>query len=131
MKAFVAGLAVVSIAMHCHGAIPENDSFAARIALSGTSVSTTGSNVGASKEADEPDPNFTGGRSVWWTWTAPSSGSLTITTAGSSFDTMLTVFTGSALAGLRLVAFNDTELATSAVTFNVTAGTACQIAVDG
>ena len=98
-------------------AIPENDSFATRIELFGTSISTTGSNVGATKEVDEPDPDFAGGRSVWWTWTAPSNGSLTITTVGSSFDTMLGVFTGSALANLRLVAFNDTETNTSFVRF--------------
>src|SRR5688572_8048216 len=124
-------LGIVSLAVGAHAALPDNDTFAARIALSGTSVSPTGSNVGATGEMDDPDPNFTGGRSVWWTWTAPANGYVTITTAGSSFDTMLTVFTGNVVTNLTLVAFNDTEGDTSTVSFNATAGTAYQIAVDG
>ena len=78
---------------------------------------------------------------VIWSWSctgvsptalsSPTNGSVTITTAGSSFDTILTVFTGSALTNLVLVAFNDTETNTSIVNFNVSAGTAYQIAVDG
>jgi autotransporter-associated beta strand protein len=131
MRILALWLAVAGLAMRSQGAIPENDSFAARIAVFGTNVITTGSNVDATKEPGEPDPNFTGGRSVWWTWTAPANGSVTLSTAGSSFDTILSVFTGDSLPDLRLVAFNDTELATSTVTFNVTAGMVCQIAVDG
>jgi len=32
---------------------------------------------------------ISGGKSVWWTWMAPSSGSVQIDTIGSSFDTTL------------------------------------------
>jgi uncharacterized repeat protein (TIGR02543 family) len=124
-------VAIVCLAASVQGAIPDNDNFATRIPLSGTSVTTTGSNMEATREIGEPDPNATGGRSVWWTWTAPTNGYLTITTAGSSFDTMVTVFTGSSVTNLALVAFNDTEDAAAIVSFNVTAGTAYQIAVDG
>src|SRR5207249_11256260 len=95
------------------------------------SVSTTGSNLGATTEVGEPDPNFTGGKSVWWTWTAPADGYLTLDTSGSSFDTTLAVYTGSVLTNLTLLAFNDTDLATSVVNFNVSAGTVYQIQVDG
>ena len=111
--------------------IPENDSFITRIALFGTNVTTTGRNTGATFEPGEPDPSFQGGKSVWWTWTAPVNGNLTLTTAGSSFDTMLTVFTGGSVTNLTLVAFNDMENNTSVVSFDVAAGTAYQIAVDG
>ena len=111
--------------------IPDNDSFATRTPLFGSSPGTTARNTGATFEPGEPDPSFQGEKSVWWTWTAPTNGSVTITTAGSSFDTILTVFTGSALTNLVLVAFNDTETNTSIVNFNVSAGTAYQIAVDG
>ncbi|HEY6166782.1 MAG TPA: PPC domain-containing protein, partial [Verrucomicrobiae bacterium] len=124
-------LGIAGFAVGAHAAIPENDSFAARMALFGSSVATTGSNLGATKEVGEPDENFTGGKSVWWTWTAPSNGNLTVTTAGSSFDTTLAVYTGSVLTNLTLVAFNDTDSTTSLVNFNVTAGTAYQIQVDG
>src|SRR5438128_6192065 len=89
----------------CHATIPENDSFTTRIALFGTNLTTTGSNVDATKEPGEPDPSFQGGKSVWWTWTPPSSGYLTLSTTGSDFDTMLTVFTGNVLSNLDLVAF--------------------------
>src|SRR5439155_26187964 len=52
----------------------------------------------------------------------------------SSFDTVLAVYTGSTLAGLVPVASNDdTEghLTSSLVSFNASAGTSYQIAVDG
>jgi hypothetical protein len=112
-------------------AIPENDNFGARIPLYGTNVTVAGSNVGATVEPNEPDPSFMAGKSVWWTWTAPVNGYVTVTTAGSTFDTMLTVFSGTDLTNLNLVAYNDTETNTSQVHFNATAGTAYQIDVDG
>src|SRR6185436_14646862 len=115
----------------CSGAIPDNDSFATRITLYGTNVSTTGSNVGATQELGEPDPNFSGGKSVWWTWTAPAAGYLTASTAGSSFDTTLAIYTGTILPNLTLVALNDNELDTSLININVAAGTTYQIQVDG
>jgi len=111
--------------------IPDNDNFATRTPLYGNIVSTTGRNTGATFEPGEPDPSFEGGKSVWWTWTATTNASVAMTTAGSSFDTILTVFTGTSISNLVLVAFNDTETNTSSVTFNVLAGTAYQIAVDG
>ena len=112
-------------------AIPDNDNFATRTRLFGTNISTRGSNVDSTQEPGEPDPSFWGGKSVWWTWTAPTNGAVTITTAGSTFDTMISVFTGDTLATLNLVAFNDTETNTSSVNFNVTQNTVYQIMVDG
>jgi len=116
-----------------HGAIPDNDNFATRIVLAGTNVTTTGSNVGATLEPGELDPSFEGGRSVWWSWTAPADGAVTIATAGSNFDTMLAAYTGHTLSNLTLVAFNDDRepTNTSLITFNVMAGTVYQISVDG
>ena len=118
--------------------VKTNDNFADRTSLSGTSVTATGSNVGATKEAGEPNhAGNVGGKSVWWTWTAPSSGTVTIDTLGSSFDTLLAVYTGTSVSALTAVAggSNDDSPAggtiTSKVTFAVTAGTTYQIAVDG
>src|SRR5262249_40224771 len=69
---------------------PVNDNFANATVITGSSVSATGSNVGATKEPGEPPiAGNAGGASVWWSWTAPASGSVTISTAGSSFDTIL------------------------------------------
>src|SRR5438046_1937346 len=78
-------------------AIPPNDRFSNRITLSGTNITVTGSNAGASKEAGEPDhAGNAGGKSVWWTWTAPTNGEVIINTDdsihpddASSLDTLL------------------------------------------
>ncbi len=113
---------------------PANDNFANRIAVSGLTNTVTGSNVGASKEAGEPDhAGFPGGKSVWWTWTAPASGNVSVTTFGSTFDTLLAVYTGSSAANLTLVASNDQAGGDdqSAVVFSSVSGTTYQIAVDG
>ena len=131
MKSVFATLAFAAFILNAAAVIPENDHFATRIPLVGTNPSATGNNVDATKELDEPDPAFLGGKSVWWTWTAPSAGYVTISTAGSSFDTMLTVCTGTVVSNLTVVAFNDTETNTSIVNFNAAAGTAYQISVDG
>ena len=112
---------------------PPNDDFADRIALSGTVVSTTGTNQGATGEAGEPDPaGSSGTTSVWWRWTAPASGSVTIDTAGSAYDTTLGVYTGSSVTALTLVADNDDAIGVqSQVGFVATAGTEYQIQVNG
>ncbi|HVT80912.1 MAG TPA: pre-peptidase C-terminal domain-containing protein [Phycisphaerae bacterium] len=115
---------------------PSNDSLAGGTILSGTSVSTSGSNTSATKESGEPNhAGNVGGHSLWYTWTATSSGTVAIDTHGSSFDTLLAVYTGNAVNALTRVASNDDDLAnstrTSKVTFNAVAGTTYHIAVDG
>jgi len=111
-----------------------NDAFANRLQLIGSYDFVIGSNVGATWEANEPYHwQTTGEQSVWWKWQAPKSGVVTISTAGSNFDTILAAYTGTSMAGLILVANNDDYGAgvTSQITFNATAGTMYQIAVDG
>jgi hypothetical protein len=114
---------------------PVNDNFANRTALSGTSSTVNGSNVGATSESGEPsNANVSGGRSVWWSWTAPASGTVTVSTAGSQFDTTLGVYAGSSVSGLTVVASNDDETAgtlTSRVVFAAVAGQTYQVSVDG
>jgi Bacterial Ig domain len=125
---------LIGSAAKIQAAAPANDNFIDRIALSGAVVTTSGNTVEATAEAGEPTHYFqNGGHSVWWSWMAPASGQASITTAGSSFDTILAVYTGNALNALSLVATNDDDLgvSTSRVTFNATAGTTYQIAVDG
>jgi len=73
--------------------VPANDSFANGTLLTGERATVLGSNTGASKEPGEPNhAGDAGGRSVWWTWTAPFTGSMVITTEGSPFDTLLAVY---------------------------------------
>lgn len=113
---------------------PANNNFASRQQISGTSITTTGSNVNATKETGEPNHGGnTGGKSVWWTWTATQNGTVTIDTSGSSFDTLLGVYTGSSVGALTTIASNDDSGGgtTSSVTFSATSGTTYQIAVDG
>ncbi len=114
---------------------PANDMFANRTVITGTNIVVTGSNVGATKETGEPNhAGYAGGASVWWSWTAPFSGFVTISTAGSSFDTLLGVYLGSSVSALSWVIANDDEaygISTSKVYFEVAAGQTYQLAVDG
>jgi hypothetical protein len=120
---------------------PGNDNFASAQTISGCSGSVNGTNAGATKESGEPNhlsstPDSSGGgtRSVWYRWQSPSTSTVTISTAGSTFDTVLGVYTGSSVSSLSVVGQHDdvsgTEK-TSAVTFNATAGMTYMIAVDG
>ena len=115
---------------------PANDSFANRVTLSGGDVTTYIFNIGGSKETGEPNhAGSSGGASVWWSWTPDFSGAVTIETEGSTFDTLLNVYTGTSVSGLSSVAANDDSgigsSTASRVTFSVTQGTTYQIAVDG
>src|ERR1043165_8204813 len=126
-------LRVFGLGLLLFAAAPTNDNFAGRIVLSGNNVTTTGTNVDATKETGEPNhAGSTGGHSVWWDWTAPATGDATIDTFGSSFDTLLAVFTGSSVSTLTFVASNDDSGGLqSQVTFTAIGGTAYRIAVDG
>jgi subtilase family serine protease len=114
---------------------PANDNFASATALSGAPVTITGTNVGATKQTGEPTvAGNAGGKSVWYTWTAAASGRVSLSTLGSSFDTLLGVYTGASVSGLSLVAGNDdasSRTLISAVTFNAVAGTTYRFVVDG
>ncbi|UBF25627.1 tandem-95 repeat protein [Kovacikia minuta CCNUW1] len=134
---------------------PSNDNFANRIALNGINVSTTGTNVEATGESGELNHAGVSGddytitrtgtfsyrynygeqgnlSSVWYSWTAPTSGYTTIDTNGSSLDTTLGVYSGSSVGSLSLLASNDNwNGSSSQVSFYAVAGTTYQIAVDG
>jgi Ca2+-binding RTX toxin-like protein len=121
-------------------AAPPNDNFAdAQVANTGEMNPTHGSNVDATKEAGEPnhagDP---GGASVWYRWTATTSGVAVVDTCESNFDTVLGVYTGAAVNALTVAGSNDdgcdpdffNEFG-SYVEFQAHAGTEYRIAVDG
>ncbi len=113
---------------------PPNDNFPNRITISGSTASVYGSNAAATKEPGEPNHAGTsGGSSVWWTWTAPRTGTVTISTFGSNFDTLLGVYTGTSVSSLTTAASNDDYggQQTSLVSFEASAGVAYQITVDG
>jgi len=114
---------------------PANDAFANRVALSGSSGAAAGSNLLATKEAGEPNhAGNVGGDSVWWKWTAPAAGQVTLTTDGSGFDTLLGVYRGGSVGSLTTVAANDDDGSAggaSGLLFEAVAGTEYEIAVDG
>jgi len=117
-------------------AAPINDDFNSAIALTGPIVTATGSNVGATKNFFSGEPFITGnpgGANVWWTWRATASGQTTIDTSGSSFNTLLGVYTGNAGNALTTIADNNDYNGNtwSRVQFNAVAGTLYRIQVDG
>jgi subtilase family serine protease len=115
---------------------PANDNFANAHVVSGSSIAITGTNINATREAGEPYIQFNrGGHSVWFAWTAPTSKTVSITTRGSNFDTLLGVYTGNSVSALTWIASNDDDIAnrttTSALSFNAVAGKTYRIVVDG
>lgn len=114
-----------------------NDDFADATTIPGFSVNATGMNLGATRETGEPwhlgGVVSNGGRSVWWSWTAPGTGQATIHTHGSNFDTVLAVYRGNGLATLSRVVWNDDSggSLTSQVTLSALQGQTYFIAVDG
>jgi hypothetical protein len=117
------------------GPVPANDAFAAAQELTGADASVTGDSTWAWHEAGEPWHAYTNGAaSVWYSWTAPADGGVTIDTAGSAFDTVLAAYTGDQLSGLIPVASNNDASAvttTSRVSFRAQAGVTYRIAIDG
>lgn len=113
---------------------PPNDAFANAEAITGATGSVARSNNLATKEVGEPNHAAAGGASAWFAWTAPSNGSFSFDTDGSSIDTLLAVYTGSAVNALTVRGSNDNPAGagtTARVIFTATAGTVYRIAVDG
>jgi hypothetical protein len=115
---------------------PPNDLFGNATVLSGSSGVINGFNNGATKEASEPiHAGNAGGHSVWYRWTASNAAPVSFDTSGSSFDTLLAVYTGSSVATLTLIGENDDLYgganSRSRVRFTPVPGTTYRIAVDG
>ena len=120
---------------------PPNDLFVNAHSLTGAVSQVQGSTFGSSRE--EPDePNHAGvssSNSVWFTWTAPVGDALfprpvTISTAGSDFDTVLAVYEGTHVTALTLKTNNNDHTASlreSQVTFAPVPGATYRIALDG
>ncbi len=113
---------------------PANDNFSDASTLTGSSGQVTGSNVNASAESGEPEHiNDTCYRSVWWRWTAPRTDYFTLDTRGTSFDTLLVIYTGSAVDSLTEITGNNDESDTrdsSRVTFQAQINEPYYIVVD-
>jgi hypothetical protein len=123
---------------------PVNDNFAnATLIPSALPQTVTGNTTDATAETGEPFhsdwPNTAqiGRNTIWWVWTAPASGSVTIDTenSGTGVDTELGVYTGTSVGALTQVAVNEDSPALahgwSRVTFSAVGGTTYHIAVSG
>ena len=135
------------LATACFASSPINDSFAGRIVLpsASTVAVVAASNLGATLEPGEVSPGGIGSASVWYEWTAPSTGWFTVHTVATqearNLDTVIGIFTGGPnLSGLQMLGFNDESgrledfpfgLGPSRLVFRATAGTAYKMAIHG
>ncbi len=123
----------VSFSIHPQLLVPRNDHFvsAATVAVGEIIVA---SNIGGTAEIGEPDhAGQAASKSVWWKWQAVSESVLSVSTAGSSFDTVLAVYAGTNLEDLKSIAEND-DVGTnsfSQVSFTALAGATYYLTVDG
>jgi hypothetical protein len=115
-----------------------NDDFHAAQVITGPAVGSVGivgtNTEGATAEIQERahagDPAQ---HSVWFSWTAPRSGTATFQSTLDNFDTQLAVYTGTNVAALNLVAENNNTAngRQALVTFKAVAGTTYKIVLDG
>jgi len=124
--------------------VPVNDPFNNATVLTGAQGAISSRNHNADKQNGEPNHGGNiGGRSVWFSWTAPASGDAVFDTMGSTLNTLLAVYTGNTLNGLMLVTENNDVvpddpdgdgvpfIGFSRVRFRATSGVTYRIAVDG
>jgi hypothetical protein len=109
--------------------VAANDGFAAAQSLSGGSGTVTGRLADTTTEPGEPGAISDVCCSIWFTWTAPSTGPVRFWTMDETGWPLLSIYTGSTLPTLSLVAENGIGLATAGarVDFAATAGTTYRI----
>jgi hypothetical protein len=81
---------------------PPNDYFTNRIALTNLQDSVTADNSLASSEPGEPSIGnyYLGGRTLWWSYTAPQKGALAVFVQAPTFNAAWGVFRGQTLTNL-------------------------------
>ncbi len=89
---------------------PANDQFASRLNLGNAATVSRPAedSFDATAENGEPRPLPDLTATVWYSWTAPTTGTFSFTTLGGDLhDTFLGLYTGTTLANLVLIAFDD------------------------
>ena len=128
-----AGLTVVPVP-------PVNDDFANRTPAGGPAP-MLGYTWGATSEEGEPDHGLSfGGRSVWWSWTAPASGTYWVQAVATNLNHPLAaaVYTGNSVGALTEVrkatgnpiTSGGVNLSPVAVPFAAVSGTQYAVAID-
>ena len=116
---------------------PGNDNFESSNALSGVTGVSFGSNIGATEQRGEPVISYGSGASVWYSYVPQLSGELTLETCGSGFDTLLGLYTSTALQSsvlsLATVATDDDSCGNqvSRTTTAVSSGVPYKIMISG
>lgn len=120
---------------------PPNDNFANAITINGNTFTDTQNNVGATTEINDPNPSTQAacpqaGRnfSIWYRFTPSVNGLAVVTTFGTNYDTVLSVWTGPALGSLTGVACDDDGIApggASLLFVNLNAGTTYHFMITG
>jgi hypothetical protein len=114
--------------------LPGADRFAQGQPIAAISNTVLGFSFEATREIGEPvHRSLATSNSVWYVWKAPLSGVVTFNTRGSTFDTVLAVYTGPDLKTLTELVSDDDggEFHTSQVSWNAQAGTEYRIVIDG
>jgi hypothetical protein len=136
-----AGESSASQSFTVNGNPPVNDNIANAIAITTSNFTSTVDNSAATTESTDPTPSCAPRstnprtKTVWWSLTAASSGAVTISTIGSVYDTILSVWTGTpgTPGGLTNVACNDDvskgRYVQSLLSFSTTSGTKYYIMV--
>jgi hypothetical protein len=121
--------------------VPPNDNCAnASVASDGTTIFST---LNATTDGpNEPTScNASGytniGNDIWYRWLATSTGTATVSTCGSSFDTKIGIYTGCPTGSNQVIACNDdsntcgTNSVQSSLTFTATSGATYWIRIGG
>ncbi len=114
------------------GPPPANDNFANAQTVPAPGQAT-GDTTNATNQAGEPQPCGNISKTVWYAVIPAQNGALTAATAGSSFDTVMAIYSGTTLANLTALQCNDDDgtSTTSRVTAGVSAGETYYIQVGG
>ena len=116
---------------------PANDNWNSTLPVGALPATVIGTNVAATTEVGEQNLGITDA-TVWWFFTAPNDGMVTVDTFGSDFDTVLTIYDGfndgaTDVSELNFIAENDQAGGTnqSQVSFPVSAGICYEVRVGG
>ncbi len=119
---------------------PDNDSISSPEVLAGPSVSVLGANINATLQGGEPRIlGNEGGHSLWYSWTAPSSGTFQVSGYSYDFTPEVAAYTGTSFGNLSLVssaagsalAGTTTDISECLCTIHASAGASYLIEVDG
>src|SRR5436190_16610231 len=115
---------------------PANDNFTNAFKMPPDGATVLATNNYASLEPGEPvhDRLPSAAASVWWTWSPAVTTNVLIDLAGSSFDAVLAVYTGTTVTNLMSVAASTRDVVNNLkahVNFDANAGVTYRIAVAG